>query len=394
MKQLWVLMRSAKLLVVLIFLLPMIVGLLCGMGSASENRRLVEFPELPRSIEEAVSYPGQINLWINDHMALRQQLIEFNNSFRYFFFRQFPTVQTVQGAHGRIFLGAHNATDEPYWAILGPCGYQFNRFEYLQSQLNLFAERTQRYGVEAQLLIAPSASVVYQEDLPHWLEQRCRLQFPPIQQALDEPGLSLQARAVIYYPLVPLLDAKEHMDVFPRTWFHWGGSGTHLAADLAAQQFWGLPASAGMQLKSSRKSTPSDISHLFPGVRLASVVDTIDFGASGIGVCMDASCLPEVPGVNVKLYGLTRYHNHQAPNGALLLVADSFGLQIAPWFAGQFKDVLQIATNNLAFLDAEETRRLREFIVGTGGKSRILFVYHDNSIQAGRIGIDLDALLP
>jgi hypothetical protein len=385
--------RVAQLLAVLIFALPLAGGLLSQSGHTGENRFLASFPARPANWQEGLQYPGNIERWINDHMGLRNQLIAANNGLRHALFGQFPTIQVIEGRHGRIFLAAHNTAAPPYSAVFDPCGVHYRRQGQLLSDLNHFAETLEQHGITANLVVAPSAPVMHSADLPRWLARRCLAWPNPLEQVMQHPGLSPRARSHMLYPLNELRQRAQ--PVFPESWFHWGGTGTRAAADLIEQHFW----PAGQQalppaLVSAPRWQASDIAWLFPGVTLGSMVETIDFAASGIEPCEGPDCFPELPDVMAVLRGVSRYRNPHATQPRLMLISDSFGLPLAPWYARYYREVIQVSTNELVRLSKEQQARLRQLFFAGAASQHTLFVYHDGTALVGRITLDLSILLP
>lgn len=384
--------HSMKYLITLVLAVPALATFFLRADASAENRLLADFPAVPRGWDEALGYPARIDLWINDHLGLRNQLIGANNWLRYRLFHQFPTIQVIAGQHGRIFLSTHQTTKQPYAAIRIPCGDDHEPFD-LTAQLNLFGRTMRANGIEAQLMIVPSAPVMYREDLPGWLARRCQAHPIPMQEALASERV--QGKENILYPLAALTAAKPHAAIFPATFFHWGGDGPRLGAETSMRDLWHTDPHSAPPLHTVVQEQPSDIGSLFPGVELSSMVSVIDFAASGVQDCHGPACFPaELSAVMDKVHGAHRFRNPAAPLPRLVMLTDSFGFAAAPWYARYFKDVIQIATNDLARLGGDDTARLKRFLFEPGSPQRILFLYHDNTVQAGRIGIDFRILFP
>lgn len=383
----------AKCLAVLIFSIPVIYGVFSRDVASDEKRKLVAFPPMPRTSSEALTYPGRIDQWINDHMGLRSKLIALNNKIRFTLFQEFPTSQVMQGQNGRTFLVAHRADNRDYNAVQVPCGYTPRNGAILRNELNQLAAELERRGMAANILLVPSAPIIYTEELPHFLRQRCERQSTPLPKILQDPALSEVARARTEYPLQELLAAKAKYKIYPDNWFHWGGQGTRLSAELTMRRFG--PANNAPPLVSSLQSQPSDISNLFPGVQLHSMVETIDFAASGVTECREAAaCFSEVPDVLSKMWATARYQNPRAPLGQLVIIADSFGLGFAPWMARYYREVVLVPTQDIPTLNPEQLERLRQFLFANTAQRQYLFVYHDTTLHDSRIWSDGRYLFP
>jgi hypothetical protein len=384
--------HSAKWLVIFIFFLPALCGALRKSDETTENRNLAAFPAKPHGWAELIKYPGQLDLWINDHMGLRNQLIALNNRIRYRLFRQFPTPQVLNG-RGRTVLVSHGPADREYSAVTIPCGWVQRHPSIAREQLNHFVQQLQDHGLTANLLLVPSAPVIYPETLPRFLQKRCQRQPVPLQQIMASPELTPLARAHIEYPLGMLMTAKAKYTIFPDTWFHWGGDGPRLVSELMENRFW--PGSTSKPLVSYPVSQPSDIGHLFPGVHLSSMVPSIDFAASGVQPCMNLEpCFPELPDILGHLWATARYRNPHAPLGRLIVISDSFGPGLAPWLSRYYQDVVLIPTNDFPLLNEEKLVRLRKYLFDTSDKRQFLFVYHDGNVHGHRIEADAKLLFP
>lgn len=387
--------HRAKVLIVLLFSLPLLASLLMRPQGSAENRYLANFPAAPHSWAETLQYPAKIDLWISDHLGWRNELIGMNNYVRFHLFHQFPTRQLLLGRHGRLLMATYNTVDPVYSGVLAVCGYgsSDDGNAALVAQINLFDATLRAHGLDGRLMIAPTPPLVYREELPGWLQRRCASAQVPMQRALASP--QLQGREHIFYPLPDFLAAKQSMAIFPVSWFHWGGDGARLAAELSAQRFWGAQPQAAPELHSTIQRLPSDLSNLMPGVTLDSSVKLVDFAASGVQECHGATCYPELSDVMAKLWGVNRYRHDGAPLPRLVMVTDSYGLQLAPWYARYYRDVVQVATNDLTQLAPEERRRLARFLFQQPGPQDLIFVYHDATVQGGgRIATDLGQLFP
>jgi hypothetical protein len=385
--------HSAKGLIVLLFSIPVLASLLLEHRGSAENRNLAPLPPTPHTLAEAAAWPGKAELWVNDHLGLRNELVALNNRARYLLFRQFPTHQLLEGANGRLFLSAYNTADAPYSGIQSLCGYGVaaDTSAIMASHLNTFGETMRAQQLDGRLLLVPSAPLVYREDLPLWIQARCAASAIPIQRAMASP--LLRESASVLYPLDALRAARGGSAVFPATWFHWAGDGVRLAAEISVGRFWKVPATP--PLASTVHTLPSDVDNLAPGMGLSSQVREVDFAASGVKECHGGTCFPEMPELMAKLWGVNRYHNPSAPLPRLVLLTDSFGIGAGPWYARYYQDVLQVATNDLARLTPDEVRQLKGLLFQRQTPQNLLFLYHDGTVQGGaRIPADLQLLFP
>lgn len=360
--------------------------------AVGENRDLARLPSLPISIALLLQYSRQLEPWINDHFGFRTYLISLNNKLRYGLFGQFPTIQVISGREGRIFLSSHAAYLPEYSAITIPCGYTFTSPQKVAQQLNALHESFLSRGFDARIMIVPSAPVIYPEALPVWLEERCKSVASPIEATLASTYLNAKTRDAIYFPKTEMLTLKKTVSVFPKTWFHWAGAGPREVAGLSVNFFWKIPPQAGKGIVEHTARTPSDISHLFPGVKLFSYIENPDYAQSRIDVCRGAPCFTHLGSVAEKLQDVAIYRNPDAPYGRLIILSDSFGQFIAGWYPRYFREVIHFSTNSLNQLDATEVLRLKDYIEVHAKAGRILLLYHDGSVLWDRPAQDQKSL--
>jgi hypothetical protein len=360
--------------------------------ATGENRALAPLPKTPQSTADLLQYTRQLEPWINDHFGFRTSLIKLNNKLRYVLFGQFPTIQVISGREGRIFLSSHATTLPEYSAITIPCGYTFTSTRKVAGQLNALHESFLRDGLDARIMIVPSAPVIYPEALPIWLEARCHTAVSPIESALASPFLNTETRKAIYFPKTEMLALKETVSVFPKTWFHWAGAGAREVAGLSVKFFWNIPQHAGKAIAERSNSTPSDISHLFPGINLSSQVDQPDHAQSHIEACQGAKCFPDLGSAADKLQEVAFYRNLQAPQNRLVILSDSFGQFIAGWYPRYFKEVIHFSINSLNQLDSAETLRFKAYIKAQAQTGHLLLLYHDGSALWDRPAQDQEKL--
>ena len=346
-----------------------------------ENRVLAPWPVSPRSTADLLNYTRRLEPWINDHFGFRTVLIKLNNKLRHALFGQFPTIQVISGQNQRLFLASHSTTPSTeYSAITIPCGYTPTSPEKVAGQLNGLHESFRNEGVDARIMIVPSAPVIYPEALPAWLAARCAAAASPIELTLAAPNLHAETRQAIYFPKAEMLALKERVPVFPKTWYHWAGAGPREISGLSVEYFWNIPGHQGRAIAESSIRTPSDISHLFPGVNLSNTIEHPDHLRSAINACLGPQCFPSLGSVADKLHDVAYYRNPAAAQRRLIILSDSFGQFIAGWYARYFQEVMHFSTNALGQLDAEEIQQFMAYLKQQAQTGRLLLLFHDGSV--------------
>jgi hypothetical protein len=387
--------HAAKAILLGLLMVPAAVALLPQDAKNTAQRQVSTTPALPHSLPEALKYPGQLDAWVNDNFGLRTTLLAMHNRIRFSLFGQFPTIQVISGKDGRIFLSAHQKSDPPYSAIFSSFGYQIDPAPAIADQVNQFSALARARGLDAKLLIVPSSSVVHADQLPDWLRTRVDPASIPTLTVLASPRLEAAARNNLYFPYKEMQAEAAGMDVFPKTWFHWMGDGPRTVAGLTMERFWGVGKDKGVPLATKIEKMPSDLSHLFPGIELSSQVRAIDFQASGVDVCMGPTCFGEALRPTMeKLWQMSTYRNPKAPRGRLVIVSDSFGQPVAGWYSRYYKEVVHVCTNFMDQLSEPELRPIRKYLFDDAGGDDVLFLYHDVTVHAGRIGADAALVLP
>lgn len=386
----------AKTLLVALLAAPAIVTWTAPQREA-ENRRMAEPPHRPNSVEEALHYSAAFDAWANDNFSLRAALVRLNTRLRYALFRQYPTNQVAHGREGRAFLTTAHPLVPPYDAVFSACGYQHDVGDVLDTEIPRLLALSRERGITANLLVVPSAPAVHVDQLPRWASALCHTATPPMQRWLAQPQLGDAVRSHVAYPLAQMRAASRETDLFPRTFFHWGGAGPRLTAEWTLRQFYGATPEQATPYVSHKQWLPSDIGHLFPGLDQPSEVDVMDLPASGIEACYGAPCFKDGPAVLQK-FELVRLRNPHAPRGRLVLISDSFGPPAAPWFARYYKETVLFNANTLYLLDpvkdAAELEQVRQFVFADAAASDFIVLYHDATVHAKRIALDFQKLLP
>lgn len=393
----WVAANGARILVVGTLSLPLVATFWMSPGQSQEQRALAPPPAAPADWAGLLAWPAAADAWASDNFGWRRPMVVLYGRLRHDLFGRFPTNQAMLGREGRVFLSAHNKSGEgePYTAIKLACGWEFHNARSLLDEMNAFARRFQARGIDARLLIVPSAPVVYSEQLPEWQAERCPASGAPAGLLLASPDLAPDARARIYFPLAEMRAIRDRVQLFPLTFFHWGGAGAAAVAAMTEQHFWSRGEDFGRPIPLVARTVHSDIHWLFPGIEHDSVDEEPDFSRTTITPCFGPDCFPELKPAMEKLRVVGRYVNSAAGlAGRLVLVTDSFGFAGAPPFARYHKEVVFVSTNALSQLSRDEMAGLRGLLFRPGSDDKVMFLYHDATVYSDRISSDLALLQP
>jgi hypothetical protein len=383
----------AKALLVLLLATPALATL-NSKQREGENRHLAAPPQRPASVEEALKYSASFDAWANDNFSLRAALVRLNTKVRYRLFGQYPTAQVVQGQEGRTFLTTSHPAAPPYAMVFSACGYQTEVTGTIDAHIKRLLSLSRERGIAANLLVVPSAPAVHVDQLPGWASALCHTATPPMQRWLAQTDIPDTIRQQVAYPLEAMRNASRETDLFPRTFFHWGGAGPRLTAEWTLRQFYGVEPTAATRYVSRKEWLPSDIGHLFPGIKRPSEVDVMDMAASHIDFCYGARCFDHPPRI-LNDFEVIRLRNQYAPRKRLVLISDSFGPPAAPWFARYYQETVLLNANTLYLVKQEaDMEQVRRFVFGDAANTDYIVLYHDATVHAARIGQDFSKLLP
>jgi hypothetical protein len=364
--------RAGVLLFFSLLALPGIAGLTGQDRSApvAENRVLAPAPDWPDSAAGLLAVPQQIDAWLRDHFAFRPYFVRANTRLRFALFHESPTRQTLFGRHGRLFLSGHDAA-HPYSLIRDICGVGVPNAEVARAADHIDA-LLRKAGPDALFLSVPSAPALYVSELPPWLARQC--------QAAPMAARVTAGRAPnVVYPIEALRAAMQDGAVVPRYNFHWSGRGARATAAMVAEQVLGLPRV--VDIPGVATMADSDLAPMTPGLTLRDTVVVPDIAAGGIAYCYARpDCLPELGDITSVVDDYSRTVSPRAGSRRLLLISDSFGSFIAPWFGAYFGEVRHISSNNFDRLSAAQMARLKQSLFAGYQPDRVIFLYHDGAI--------------
>ncbi len=384
----WFSQNGAKCAAIALLAMPTVLPLFIGGQQANENRRLAPPPDFPEDWAQFLALPAKTDAWVKDHFGFRKELVEANNALRFAALREFPSVQTSAGENGRLFVTAHASTAPPYSAVVEICDVNQQALKEFGTYLNILFEGFNALGYSPKLMIVPSAPTVQSADLPHWLRGRCNSDKTPMATLLQSSFISQDVKTATYYPLVEMRSRARANDLFPKTWFHWNGSGIEAVVQGSMQRLFPAVKSDAPRLITHSSTQQSDVQQMFPGLALTSTVTEPDYAASHIKSCYGATCFPEFKGFEDLLYDASRFYNPAAPDRRLLILSDSFGRFAAGWYTRHYRTVEHVAVNNVRELKREQVKTLSDAILREPAKTDLLFLFHDGALTGTlRLGL-------
>ena len=378
--------RTVGLLPLVFFVLIALPGLvhLAGLGRPavlSENRRPAPAPGIPRSWAAALQLAAGTDAFLRDGFGLRAAMVSANNWLRWRAFGELATSRIVVGRNGRLFLGAHDGSP-PNSLLLPICGVGVDdaTVEAAADSARRLLDRGRLASRDATLLIIPSAARLYPEDLPATLAARCATARPAVDRIVERLGHTDIAARVVY-PLVLMERLKKGFDVIPRPNFHWAGEAPLRVAEDLAETRWGMARSLTLPLRAGRGA--SDLNYVNPGLAATSPINEANTRAAGVRSCVGRACGPigghDIPALEI--------YRRPAPGEALLVIADSFGDEIARTFTEQFGAVWLPRANTLANEPPAVAAAMLAATLAALPTARVLVIVHDANLLTGLVGL-------
>lgn len=342
-----------------------------------ENRSLAPLPALPRNVAALHVWPEAMDLFLQDHFGLRNQLVDWNDQLLFRVFGQFASAQILTGQNGRIFLASHIAGEANRNSLIyQSCGVQQPEatLDRIASGWAELLARTAGSAPDTRAVIVPSSAALYPEQLPPWLARLCASGRRMTAAVKERLPADLRDRFIDPYPVLAGLGSAK--PAIPRRNFHWAGVGPlHTAAWVAEAVLGRAPAAA---LPGQDAMMPSDLSGFFPGLSLTQPIFEADYAAAHIAPCLGYPCFTELDGDERVLLDVRKYRNANAP-GRLLLLTDSYGAFVAGGFAPYFAEVWQLSINDLPLLSPESRARLHAHLITEFAPDVVLLLFHDGS---------------
>ncbi len=360
---------------------PMLVHLLKleTPNAELENRSLAEYPGKPKTREDWFQFTAKFDRYLDDHFGLRQTLVQWNQAWRYRFLHDAVSPQITLGSDDYLFFNAHEA-QHPLRMLAFICGRGIDdqQVDELTQQVTNFAHYATANNAHTAIAFVPSKPAIYKEHLPAWWQNECARFQPTLPRMMKR-----LAPSPVVYPLAQMLAAKPQEQLYPRYDFHWQGKGAQTYAQIIAEQIWKEQPSAPLVFRETLSD--SDMQRFMPGVDLRQTLFKPDWEKTLWTYCEGAACFPELSSAAI-LGDITRIkvkaelHQYTQTKQRLLLITDSFGHGVAPYFAPYFDEVWHVSSNNMGALNAQQLAQLkREF--EHYQPTRTLYLFHDFALS-------------
>jgi hypothetical protein len=356
-------------------LVPAIAQLTFGSTGDDDNRAMRAAPKAPASVEDAIQWPRGFDGYLADHFGLRKYLIRADVFLRWNVFGESTTPRLLPGRNGRIFLAGG---EPPYRSVLSTCGaYGDDAWRALLGASMVEALRKAAAKLPAsKVFVIPSASALYTQDLPGWVERACRDRVPLAPDLIGRIPADL--RGTVLYAVEPLAALPSSVPLIPKKDFHWAGRGLRLFMQTLAERELGLKPKA--RAAWTEREVPVELSFAF-GRWFMHRVEQPDWTASGVEQCIGASeCFREPVFAGVDFPVATwRFKRTNGPE-RLLILGDSFGVGAGRVLIDYFDEVVALRMQQFAALPDDKKDRLWQTLTLDWRPTRIIVLVYDENV--------------
>ncbi len=356
----------------LLVLVPLLAWGLAWRGVEEPGR--APLPALPRDLAQLRAWPRAAEAALNDRFGLRTPLLHLRDQALFGLFGAFASPLIRSGPDGRLFL----AGGETAALIRFTCGRGLSpgTLPELAAGVGALLRDLEARAPRAGLLLVPGAPVLYPAELPRALRRDCAAGEAFGHQLLAR--VSPEWRGRILFPQAALAAPDLVGPAIPHRFLHWDGVGAGRAVTAWAEEALGLPPRREMPVAWHWR--PSDLTMLFPGLRLGSLVLEPRPEMPGMEACLGHPCFPEIAEIARVLVDVRRYRATAPEAGRLLVLSDSFGAAAAPWLARHYGEVWQFTLNHLDQLTPGQRRRLAQALLEEYRPDQVLVLMLDASL--------------
>jgi|GEM_PF-1019362 len=300
--------------------------------SGFEKRTLQELPRCALKWQSLVTFPKRMEKYYRDHFGLRDQLIAWHNLIHVRLFRKSPNDAVTLGSENWLFYNADHCLAD----FLGLWRGNREQFEawrrIIRDRQIWLADR----GVNYLVVIVPTKMMVY----PQFLPLRIR-EFAGV--AILEEFLRYVRDKDGGHGLVDLLDPLHELEPYPsffRTDTHWNGLGAFRAYKVIMEDIrqW-YP-----EITPLHEARIRNVSTEFRGDLSTMLNLSSQLREQSVRVRISDPCSREIE--SDEQGSLLRVESECVDNPhTLLMIHDSYGMYIRPFFDETFRRVLYTRTH-------------------------------------------------
>lgn len=354
--------REIVLITLLIGLLslPAIIGFFWSNSSETrrqENRTSTPFPPLNQVRKNPKAFIVSLDAFLNDRIGFRHYANTLYRKVKYYVFHDPPSSNINIGKDGLVFMNSHRL-DRINFVFNLLCEQQVDATLDLTNAMDTTLTAVSRFyegqGYSVTIAAAPTNIAIYPDKLPREVDQKyrdaCNSYGPRnglLFQLADKGRMSGAYR--IYYPYELFRKHRDEPYFYPKEKWHWTGKSAYLyARDLAYQT--GIMDT--LQLDDPAKvDVVDDDLWMFFGFSRKIKAYRYDYEKFHTTI--------EAPMWQFSMTSQGGLVHYQTPNALTskrgLLLANSFGLDLAPHLASVFKDLYYFNLNVIEQSDEEVT---------------------------------------
>ena len=308
-------------------------------ASRSENRRMAEWPEFPKSWHGLQDYTGGLEAYYNDHFGCRKCLVQWHNKLKWSLFREKTAgLRPLPGQDGWLYYNECDMVDH----YTGELQFTPERLHDWQVLLEKRRDWLAKRGIKYLFVVAPDKHTIYPEYLPDW-----------IKKVRPHTKLDQFIAYMREHSTVPVLDvrdvvlaAKKNHPVYMRTDTHWNDIGGFVAyqklVESMAQQ---LPA---LKLKPLPLASFNLTNQLMPGGDLATLLG-LSMTESNAWFLIPKPGLPSFTITQPPAEHPTEpvFSTNVLTQGRLIIFRDSFAIAWTPFLGYHFNRITYLWQYNL-----------------------------------------------
>jgi hypothetical protein len=341
--------RLALVSVALCLLVPL-VGILAQSEAALESfhtRRLHVWPESAAFGRDPVQYLRELRDWLADRAFPIMAASRLENRAAYFLLRDAPSPRITLGEDGHIFV---NGSDDQkiHWYFEAGCvnAHQPRQLHELEGNLKQWSRLARRRQLRVDVVVIPTSASIYADKLPDSVpapyREACRQRTAGESPLLDVQGVGAVS---FLYPLREMLAARADPAFFPRGNWHPRGLSLQVVRNTYLSRL-GLPAPSEEMLELG--SAPAEALEMY-GIDQEEPTYFLRNAHVRPDLAGEAELRRRIEDQFLgPLFVMHVYDNDRPPSAeSVLMLSDSFGDLSAEAFAGGFRRLIQINTNQL-----------------------------------------------
>jgi len=358
--------------VLVIFLSTPLIGLtLPHSGLADrQNRPLSPGPDWSALLSEPTRFFEETSDWSSDRMFFSVSAPKAYRKVKYYVFGDSSSDQLSRNGSLVFYNGPIPGQFSSIDDICRRPASWANETENLISHWVRIQDWGSRNNIEVYGLVVPSKPIVYADELPKNIpvetRDNCRLA-----TAGSYPMTAFSAKfpESVVYPLVAFYDRKDEPSFYPEQNFHSDGFSAELAVrhlvSIASDFSYRAP---DMVLQPGR----ADLAGVFGFDRQISIGRPAGDGGylRDTSAALEIAVLLDIPNNQVNVF----LNDEAVDESVVLVLANSFGARLSPFFARHFQKVVVINTNKLAL---DSYGMLYGQIISDLGVDKALFLMHE-----------------